>query len=160
MNNILKVNYSFIFITKNLQINIKLKEIPPTKPTIYMEEKAKMIGTRYVLAVQNLSDSAMYYQEQLGFRTVWLGEGWHFLSRGKFMVMLGECPDEKPASETNNHSYFAYADIFNIDALYEEFLSKKVQILSQLEDKPWGQREFSIRTIDGHRIMFGEEISN
>ena len=41
---------------------------------------------------------------------------------------------------------------------YEE-QSKEMDILSSIEDKPWGQREFSIRTIDGHRITFGEEIS-
>lgn len=145
---------------KKLQNHHHTKGSITIKANNNMEEEAKIISTRYVLAVQNLSKSAVYYQEQLGFRTVWLGEGWQFLARGKFMVMLGECPDEKPAAETNNHSYFAYADILNIDALFEEFLSKEVQILSQLEDKPWGQREFSIRTIDGHRIMFGEEISN
>lgn len=76
------------------------------------------------------------------------------------MVMLGECSDDISAFETNNHSYFAYVDMENIDALYEEYLAKEVQILSELDDRPWGQREFSIRTIDGHRIMFGEEIKD
>lgn len=125
-----------------------------------MNEEAKIISTRFVLAVKDLGNSAEYYQQQLGFETVWLGEGWHFLNRGKFMVMLGECPDEKSAFETNDHSYFAYVDMENIDALYEEYLMKEIQILSELDDKPWGQREFSIRTIDGHRIMFGEEIKD
>jgi hypothetical protein len=35
-------------------------------------------------------------------------EGWSFLSRDKFRVMLGECADERPAGELGNHSYFAY----------------------------------------------------
>lgn len=61
--------------------------------------------------------------------------------------------------ETNNHSYFAYIDVQNIDALYQELLSNEAGILSTIEDKPWGQREFSVRTIDGHRIMFGGEIN-
>ena len=37
---------------------------------------------------------------------------------------------------------------------------KDIEILSKPEDKPWGQREFGIRTIDGHRIMFGEALAN
>lgn len=24
--------------------------------------------------------------------------------------------------------------------------------------EPWGMREFGVRTIDGHRIMFGQEV--
>jgi catechol 2,3-dioxygenase-like lactoylglutathione lyase family enzyme len=118
-----------------------------------------MIGSRYVLAVHNLKKSAQYYEGKLGFTTVWAGEGWHFLKREKFFVMLGECPDDRSAFETRNHSYFAYIDVENIDALHTEYSDKKVEILSTIEDKPWGQREFSIRTIDGHRIMFGSEIN-
>jgi uncharacterized glyoxalase superfamily protein PhnB len=44
--------------------------------------------------------------------------------------------------------------------LYKEYQSKGVEVLSSIENKPWGQREFSIRTIDGHRITFGEEVLN
>ena len=119
---------------------------------------SKIIGSRYVLAVQDLKKSVAYYREQLGFTTVWDGEGWHFLARGKFFVMLGECPDDRSAFETHNHSYFAYIDVENIDDLYRELSDKHVDILSHIENKPWGQREFSVRTIDGHRMMFGEKI--
>lgn len=125
-----------------------------------MSEQPKIIGTRYVLAVKDLTMSAEYYKNQLGFKTLWSNGGWHFLSREKFIVMLGECSDDRSAFETENHSYFAYIDIENIDALYQEYSSKGVEILSDLENKPWGQREFSVRTIDGHRIMFGEELNN
>ena len=123
-----------------------------------MKNISKVIGTRYVLAVQDLAKSATYYQEQLGFKTWWSGEGWHFLRREKFMVMLGECPDDRSAFETRNHSYFAYVDVENIDELYQEYQAKEVEILAEVADKPWGQREFAIRTIDGHRIMFGEGV--
>lgn len=124
-----------------------------------MDKTPKITGTRYVLAVQNLEKSAAYYQEKLGFQTTWAGEGWHFLRREKFVVMLGECADDRSAFETRNHSYFAYIEVENIDALYKEIQEKEVEILASINDKPWGQREFSIRTIDGHRIMFGEEIN-
>ena len=32
-------------------------------------------------------------------------DGWSFLSRDEFSVMLGECRDERPASELGDHSY-------------------------------------------------------
>ena len=125
-----------------------------------MSNQPNITGTRYVLAVRDLKKSAEYYQHKLGFQSVWTDGNWHFLSREKFFVMLGECADDRSAFETNNHSYFAYIDVENIDALYKEFQSKEVDIPSSLEDKPWGQREFSVRTIDGHRIMFGQATSN
>lgn len=123
-----------------------------------MTSKPKITGCRYVLAVQDMKKSAEFYQNQLGFSTTWNDDNWHFLKREKFVVMLGECADDVSAFETNNHSYFAYIEVENIDALFEEYSSKEIEILREPEDQPWGQREFAIRTIDGHRIMFGEEI--
>ena len=123
-----------------------------------MTSKAKIMGTRYVLAVKDLDKSADFYQRKLGFKSLWTGQGWHFISRDNCMIMLGECPEDLSASETNNHSYFAYIDVDNVNLLYQELRDQQIEILSVPEDKPWGQREFGIRTIDGHRIMFGEEI--
>ncbi len=120
--------------------------------------KAKITGTRYVLAVKDLEKSASFYQKKLGFKTWWSGDGWHFLKRDKCLVMLGECPDDMSAHETNNHSYFAYIDVENIDDLYRELAQKSVD-LGQIQDQPWGQREFPLTTIDGHRMMFGQDIT-
>ncbi|MGB0525908.1 MAG: VOC family protein [Flammeovirgaceae bacterium] len=125
-----------------------------------MRKDATITGTRYVLAVKDLEKSANYYQEKLGFTTSWAGEGWHFLNRGKFMVMLGECPDDRSAFETRNHSYFAYIEVENVDVLFEEFTKKGVEVRKQPTDEPWGQREFAIQTIDGHRIMFGQAMGS
>jgi len=120
----------------------------------------EILGTRYVLAVKDLSISAAYYENQLGFETWWAGQGWHFLKRGSCKVMLGECPDDRSAFETRNHSYFAYIEVNNIDSLYREYKNRDIEFIAELADKPWGQREFGIRTVDGHRMMFGQEISS
>lgn len=118
----------------------------------------QITGTRYVLAVKNLEASADFYENKLGCTTHWKADGWQLLYRDKFIVMLGECPDDRSAFETVNHSYFGYVDVDNIDSLYHELKGKGVEIGTPLCDQPWGQREFSIRTIDGHRITFGEAI--
>lgn len=125
-----------------------------------MGSSPEITGTRYVLAVKNLEASAEFYETKLGCKTHWKVGGWQLLYRDKFIVMLGECPDDRSAFETNNHSYFGYVDVHGIDLLYEELKSKGVEIGSVLADKPWGQREFSIQTIDGHRIMFGEAVKS
>ncbi len=126
-------------------------------PTI-MKKVPGFIGTRYVLAVKDLSVSVAFYQSELGFKSLWTDSGWHALRRGACTIMLGECPDEPAAAELGDHAYFAYVEVENIDALYAELGGKAVEVIRPIQDQPWGQREFPIRTVDGHRIMFGEAV--
>lgn len=119
-----------------------------------------IIGTRYVIAVNDLEASVDYYQSKLGLQMVNRYSGWVFLSRGSFFIMLGECPDERPAHDIGDHSYFAYVDVKDADSLFEEYKTKNVEFLKELSDEPWGMREFAVKTLDGHRIMFGQAVEN
>ena len=83
---------------------------------------------------------------------------WSFLSRDNWRVMLGECPDERPAAEIGNHSYVAYLLVDGVDQLFSEFTSNGALHISKLEDQPWGLREFGLETPDGHRLRFGQVI--
>lgn len=115
--------------------------------------------TRYVLAVPDLEQSAPFYRDVLGFTIIKIDDpGWRFAERDGCMLMLGECPDALPPSELGDHSYFAYLEVADIDAFFQEIKSKGAQTRRPPEDKPWGMREFPITTIDGHRIMFGQVI--
>lgn len=116
----------------------------------------KVIHTRHVLAVKDLNVEAEYYIDKLGFDRDFTAPGWEFLSFGDFKVMLGECSDEMTAEATGNHSWFAHALIENVDEIYQEFIDRGATILSSIESKPWGIREFSVVTPDGHRIVFGQ----
>ncbi len=118
-----------------------------------------ILHTRHVLAVNDLSRSADHYINVLGFKRDFAVEGWEFLSLDGFRVMLGECPDEVPAAQTNNHSWYAYVTVDSVDALFERMKEKGATILQTPRDKEWQMREFVLRTIDGHRIVFGEELS-
>ncbi len=120
----------------------------------------KIVSTRYVLAVQDLQKSVAFYTQKLGFITDWKAHGWHALRLGQCQLMLGECADEVPAFQTGNHSYFAYLEIEEIDSFYAELIAKQVEIVAAISDQPWGMREFGICTLDGHRIMFGQQINN
>jgi len=74
------------------------------------------------------------------------------------VIMLGECPDDMPATALGSHSYFAYFRVANADSYYRDLKAKAVDVLSGIEDKPWGMREFGVRTPDGHRIMIGHSL--
>jgi uncharacterized glyoxalase superfamily protein PhnB len=97
--------------------------------------------------------------EVLGFRKDPIdAEGWSFLTRDCFRIMLGECSDERPASELSNHSWFVYWNVEGVDQLYKEFVANGAIVTSAPTDKAWGLREFGLQTPDGHRIVCGEEI--
>ena len=117
-----------------------------------------VLSTRHVLAVKDLKESAGYFIDKLGFKRDFTDDGWEFLSLGSFRVMLGECPDEVPARETNNHSYFAYVEVDNVDSLCGDMKERGAEIIHDLEDKPWAMREFGVITPEGHRIMFGQNL--
>jgi uncharacterized glyoxalase superfamily protein PhnB len=119
----------------------------------------RIVNSRCVLAVRDLAVSTRYYMDVLGFRKDLIdAAGWSFLTRDSFRVMLGECANERPAGELGDHSYFAYWNVEGVDDLYQEFAAKGALITSKPTNKPWGLREFGLRTPDGHRIVCGEEI--
>ena len=119
----------------------------------------RIVDSRCVLAVRNLKESTAFYTDALGFRRDSIeSEGWSFLSRDGFKLMLGECPDERPAGELGDHSYFVYLRVEGVDDLYHELTTRGARPITAPEDKPWGLREFAVRTPDGHRMTFGEPI--
>ena len=120
---------------------------------------ARIVNFRCVLAVRDLELSRRYYKDVLGFSEDPIdAEGWSFLTRDAFRLMLGECPNERPASELANHSYVAYWNIDDVDQFYTEIVARGALVTSAPMDKPWGLREFGLRTPDGHRITCGTEI--
>ena len=120
----------------------------------------RILDSRCALAVRDLKESTQFYMDVLGFQRDFGdgSDGWSFLSRDNFKVRLGECPDEKPASALGNHSYFVYLTVEGLDQLHQELSARGAPVVSAPENQPWGMREFSIRTPDGHRIRFGEPI--
>jgi hypothetical protein len=123
-----------------------------------MKSTRKIIHTRHVLAVKDIAVSAGYFIEKLGFVRDFTAPGWEFLSFGEFKVMLGECTDALWAHETGDHSYFAHILVEDADNVYQELTDRGAQITSRISSKPWGLREFSVITPDGHRITYGHLI--
>lgn len=121
---------------------------------------ARLEGIRLILAVRNLRAATDFYLNVLGFQRDFGDEsdGWSWLSRDNFRVGLGECADAVPASELGDHSYVAYVNVDDIDGLYRELVARGAPIRSAPEIKPWGMREFTLQTPDGHRMTFGSEV--
>jgi predicted enzyme related to lactoylglutathione lyase len=113
-------------------------------------------NSRYVIAVHDLERSLRFYRDVLGFDVREVGDpGWRFFVKDKCFIMAGECQDALSPQELGDHSYFAYLEVDDIDQLHEAVMEKGAMMIKELRNEPWGMREFGIRTVDGHRIMFG-----
>jgi predicted enzyme related to lactoylglutathione lyase len=117
--------------------------------------------TIYVLAVLDLERSAHFYRDVLGFAIHEIGDpGWRMLVRDHCRIMAGHCPDATPPSELGDHSYFAYFVVDDVDDYNNNVIAKNVEVIKPLKSEPWGMREFGIKTIDGHRIMIGQDLDD
>lgn len=115
---------------------------------------------RFVIAVPDVRRSAEYYRDILGFEVIDASHpGWRFLRRDDCVIMAGECPDALAPDSLGDHSYFAYLEVDDAGKLYESLMTNGVDVIKPLCAEPWGMREFGIRTIDGHRIMFGSPVT-
>ncbi|MFM7206897.1 MAG: bleomycin resistance protein [Planctomycetaceae bacterium] len=119
----------------------------------------EILSSTFVLAVPDVNASVGFYVNQLGFTEDLRVEGWAFLSRGACRLRLGHCPEAIPMKDVPDHSWFAYLHVRDAAGLYREYRERGVPMWHPLADKPWGMREFSIVTPDGHRIVCGEELT-
>jgi predicted enzyme related to lactoylglutathione lyase len=113
----------------------------------------------YVLTVHDLDRSSAFYRDVLGFSIHEMGDpGWLLYSRDACRIMAGKCPDALPPSEIGFHSYYAYLVVDNVDAWHQRVVAAGAEITKPITNEPWRMREFGIRTVDGHRIMIGQEL--
>ena len=111
----------------------------------------------FVLAVLDLQRSAGYFRDILGFRVLWEeASDWRLVERDGVRIMLGHCPDDPPAAELGSHNWFGYLNVDDLDTLRAE-LTARGGACTQPVDRPYGMREIVVTTIDGHRIVFGQE---
>ena len=75
-----------------------------------------------------------------------------------FASCWANAPTRSRPGELGDHSYYDYITVTDVDALYAEYRRAGAEFTQPLKSKPWGMREFGIRTIDGHRLMFGQEL--
>ena len=98
--------------------------------------QAKIAPWAFVLAVPNLDRSAVYFRDVLGFMVRWEDvTGWRLMERDTVRVMLGECPNDMRPAE----------------------ITARGATCSAPADRPYGMREIVVTTVDGHRIVFGQE---
>jgi catechol 2,3-dioxygenase-like lactoylglutathione lyase family enzyme len=119
----------------------------------------EIFKSTFVLSVTDLNQSVAFYRDVLGFDEEMRVAGWSFLRRGECRLRIGDCPGTAPMSAAPDHAWFAYLHVSDAAGLYAAVVGAGATVWHVIEDKPWGMREFGILTPDGHRIVFGEDLT-
>lgn len=119
----------------------------------------QVISWSHVIAVKDLDASAQYYKDVLGFEIEDRGaEGWRWFTLGPMSIMAGHCPEEVLAEEINNHSSILRVELDDVNDYYGACKARGAVFRNDIEDKPWGFREFTVGTNEGHRLTFAERL--
>jgi GNAT superfamily N-acetyltransferase len=117
-------------------------------------ESPALNSSEAILAIADVPASVKFYREVLGFEREWLwgdpptfgGVRW-----GKVHVMLCLQPALARAVEGHQHAFFCE----DINSLRERHRVTGAPIISEIENKPWGIREYTVRDINGYHLRFG-----
>jgi uncharacterized glyoxalase superfamily protein PhnB len=105
-----------------------------------------------VLPVKNVGEAIAYYRDMLGFEEAWVWEdgGYAAVRCGAIELHLD--------LQTSFAAYRAHSYWFvqNADELYSSFKGRGVEIVHELEAKPWGVKEFTFQDLNGHRFRIAQ----
>lgn len=108
------------------------------------------------LPMRDKSVTRQYYVDQLGFQELGNYEGYLMVQKDAVEIHFFEFKDLNPKENYGQ----VYLRTDHIDALYDTLLAHKVEIHPNgpLQNKPWGQREFSLLDPDHNLLTFGQAI--
>jgi catechol 2,3-dioxygenase-like lactoylglutathione lyase family enzyme len=112
-------------------------------------------GISPVFQVSDVTQALTFYCERLGFAVGWTwGEPPTHANvcRGQIGINLTLEPSEAGSGE-------AYVGLRGIDTYYAELQARNVKV-GELDDRPYGMRDFALIDEDGNRLVFGESIAD
>lgn len=134
-----------------------------TTPITSTEQK--LYGIAPYLIVDDIFQSAEFYRDKLGFQfdRIW-GEPPQFVivhRDGAFIMLksIGTPGQIRPNYLVNPDACWdAYIWIKDADALYEELRSRGVKITREIENAPYGCRDFDVEDNSGYILCFGQDL--
>ncbi len=114
------------------------------------------LSTNPILPVKEVSETARFYEEYLGFSVdvLWKNPNYACVSRGSVTIEFGEARPEHVGSGV------CYIHVNNVKQVHDELKNRKVKMVGQLEDRKYGSKDFRIRDNNGNLIIFGSPLAN
>lgn len=114
--------------------------------------KTEFLYATPVLSSLNIANSAQFCVDKLGFQIETQSENYLVAKREGIDIHYMLCNDPNIPQNTA-----CYIWVKNINPLYEEIKPKGILYeKGELQDTPWGFRQFAVVDDDGNSINFGE----
>jgi len=110
----------------------------------------KIISVSPQISVRDVRATQEYYRDILGFEVLWLWGENDFGAVGANDVAIYFTHEDDPKAES-----VLCIDVDDVDAYYKTLKQKGARIVSELETKPWGMREFSVEDLNGNQLRMG-----
>jgi len=119
----------------------------------------KITELRPMLSTEDIAGTINFYVEKLGFTCDAYNEewGWATLSIDGISIMLSR-PNEHTPYENIGFTGSFYFTTDDVNSLWEK-LKDKATVCYDIEDFPYGMREFAINDNNGYLLQFGQEIA-
>lgn len=99
-----------------------------------------------ILPVKNIKEALDFYRDMLGFNVAWIVDGdYAAVQCGDIVFHLVNVDKHEKIAP-----YMSYLFVENADEIYSFYKSQGVEIIQQIDSKPWGVREFTFQDINGH----------
>jgi ribosomal protein S18 acetylase RimI-like enzyme len=112
-----------------------------------------VISSTAIFACSDIAATLTYYKDVLGFESSWTwGDPPSFgsASMGGVTIMFSLQPEL--AAKVRGHEHWIKVD--DADELHRLHTSKGAQVVSKIEDKPWGVREYVVEDLNGYHLRF------
>ena len=118
-----------------------------------------MISSNAIFASSDIEETLAYYRDVLGFESTWTwGEPPVFGSAtmGGVTIMFNLQPDL--AAKVRGHQHGIKVE--DADELYRLHQSRDALVVEEIEDKPWGIREYIVEDLNGYHLRIGGPLSS
>lgn len=104
------------------------------------------------LPVTDVAATQAWYSDVLGFEIAWASSEFGAVWQDRVEIFFARVAKPAPGA-------CLCVRVENADALRELYGERGARIVSEIEDKPWGMREFTLEDLNGHWLRIGHPIA-
>ncbi|MBL3529713.1 MAG: VOC family protein [gamma proteobacterium endosymbiont of Lamellibrachia anaximandri] len=118
------------------------------------------LGTTVILPVKSVRETTKFYESMLGFDItgIWKvsdkGAEYGSVRRGDVIIEFGE------GRKKYSGSGVCLIHVDNADEIYSEFKSKGVEVVGDLSDRDYGNRDFRVKDNNGNILIISHSLNN
>ena len=114
---------------------------------------SSMISSTAIFASSDIEATLAYYKDVLGFESSWTwGDPPVFGSASTGGVTITFNLQPELAAKVRGHQHGVKVE--DVDDVYRLHKSRGANIVSEIEDKPWGLREYIVEDLNGYHLRF------